>query len=67
MDYIRLKEVYELTSYGNKEVCEWINKTWGHYDLLREAAYATVRWLGERYPELNTVLRVKTTREETKG
>jgi len=66
MDHIRLREVYEFTSYGNKEVCEWINKTYEHYDLLREAAFATVRWLSERYPELNTVLQVKTT-SETKG
>lgn len=61
---VRLREIFEFTTYGNQELCDFINQTYADYDLSREAAYATVRWLAKKYPEMNETLKVKTTSEE---
>lgn len=63
MTNIKFREVFELTTYGNKEVVDWINRTYENYDLSREAAFATVRWLAKKFPEINKVLQVETTTE----
>ncbi len=67
MSDILLKEVLMITQYGNREVSDWINKTYEMKDLEREAAFATVKFLAEKYPDINKTLMVNTFIEEKAG
>ena len=60
---MRLREIFEFTTYGNKAIPDWINERYKDQDLSREAAFATVRWLARTYPQINDILRVTTTVE----
>ena len=64
MEGILLKEVLMITQYGNREVSDWINRTYAGKGFEREAAFATVKFLAEKYPDINKTLNVTTFIEE---
>jgi len=57
---MKIEETVVMTVYGNREIAEWINKTFEGKGFEREAAFATIRFLAEKYPELNSTLNVGT-------
>lgn len=61
---ILLKEVFMITHYGNREISDWVNKAFEGKGLEREAAFSTIRFLAEKYPDLNRTLNVTTHVEE---
>ncbi len=65
MEGIKIKEILEVTRFGNREVSDWINTR--YEGLEREAAFATVRFLAEKYPGMNNILNVSTRIEESGG
>lgn len=61
MDAINIKHVFEWTRYTNKDIADWINANLA--DDGREGAFALLRFLATKYPDLNERLGVETQTE----
>lgn len=55
---ILIKEIFEWTRYTNQEIVNWINTTLK--DDGREGAFALLRFLAAKYPDLRERLGVET-------
>ncbi len=62
MDAFNIKEVFEWTRYMNQEIVGWINTTLK--DDGREGAFALLRFLATKYPDMRERLGVETQTEQ---
>lgn len=58
MDAFKIKEIFEWTKYVNQEIVGWINATLK--DDGREGAFALLRFLAVKYPDMKERLGVET-------